>query len=91
MRWVGVEQRSHGRVVIAVPGTHGVGLAGCAEFLQSVLAHRLQQPVSRWATCALGHDQGLVDQQCEQVEDLEAFHIAAAGDRPGGVEVEPAR
>ena len=37
----------------------------------------------------LGHDQGLVDQQCEQVEDLVAFHVAAAGDRLAGVEVEP--
>ena len=86
----GVEQGRHGRVVIAVTGTHGVGLAGLAELFQCVLAHRLQQPVSRWATCAFGHDQGLVDQQCEQVEDLEAFHVAAAGDRLCGVEVEPA-
>src|SRR5690349_23799467 len=55
--------------------------SGLTEFFQRVLAHSLQQPVSRWATCSFGHDQGLVNQQGEQVEDLEASHVAAAGDR----------
>ena len=86
----GVEQRRHRRVVVAVTGPHVVGFAGLAELFQRVLAHRLQQPVSRSATCAFGHHQRLVDQQGELVEHLVALDVAAAGDRLGGVEVEPA-
>ena len=69
----GVEQGGHGRVVVAVTRAHGVGLAGLAELFLRVLAHRLQQPVSRSARCVFGHDQGLVDQQGELIEDLVAL------------------
>ena len=37
-----VEPLGHRRVVIAVAGANVVGFAGFAEFLQRVLAHRLQ-------------------------------------------------
>jgi pantothenate kinase-related protein Tda10 len=59
-RWR-VEQTRQPRVVIAVPGTHGVGLAGLAQLFQRVLAHRLQQPVTRSASAVLGDHQRLVD------------------------------
>jgi hypothetical protein len=37
----GVDQGRQGGVVVAVAGTHGLGLAGLAQFVRRVLAHRL--------------------------------------------------
>ena len=83
-----VEQGGHRRVVIAMTRAHGVGFAGLAELFLRVLAHRLQQPVSRSAAGVFGHDERLVHQQGELIEHLVALHLASTGDRLGGFEVE---
>ena len=84
----GVEHRGHRRVVVAVTCTHGISLAGLLQFFGAVLAHRVQQPVTRRAAATVGHHQRLVDEQAELIEDLEMFDVTARGDRPRGVEVE---
>ena len=66
----GVEHRGHRRVVVAVTRTHAIGLAGLLQFLGAVLAHRVQQPVTRCAAGTVGHHQRLVDEQAELIEDL---------------------
>ena len=51
-----VEQGGHRRVVVAVARTHGIRLAGFAEFFQRVLAHSFEQSVSRSAPDVFGDD-----------------------------------
>ena len=86
-----VEQRGQRRVVIPVACPHGVGLAGLAEFFQGVLAHRLQESIAGSAPAVVGDHQGLVDEQGELIEHLEALHVTATGDRLCSVEVESAQ
>ncbi len=85
-----VEQRGHRGVVVAVTRPDGFGLSGFAELLLRVLAHGLEQPVSRSAAGVFGSHQRLVDEQGELVEDLVALHLGVTGDGLCRVEVEPA-
>ena len=71
-------------------GPHRVRLAGFAELLQRVLAHRLQEAISRPVLDVFGHHERLVDEQGELIEDLIALDVMASADRLRGVEVEPA-
>ena len=69
-----IEQGCHQRVVIAMTRADGIGFAGFAQFFQGVLAHGVQQPVSRSVRDDFfGHDERLVDEQGELIEDLVAL------------------
>ena len=86
-----VQLRRLRHVVVAVACTHLVGLAGFAELFQRVLAHGLQQPVTRSAAATFGHHERFVDEQGELIEDLKPLDIAAAADRLRRVEIEAAQ
>jgi hypothetical protein len=82
-----VEQGGRRSVVVTVTRPDGVGLAGLGQFLQRVLAHRFEQPVSRSATGVLGDDKRLVDEQGELIEHLVALHIPTARDSLRGIKI----
>ncbi len=85
-----VERHRHGRVVVAMTTSDGVGFPGFPQLLQGVLPHRLQHPVSRLTGRAFGDDKRLVDKQQQLIEDLVALAVPRTADCIGGVEVEAA-
>ena len=74
--------------VAGVPQAALVSFIG-AEAVITVLAHRLQQPVSCLAPLLTGHDERFVHQSVEEVERGEIVVFCLAPDGVGGGEIEP--